>query len=86
MKHEAALFLNLLEKLLSWWVESNRSKLASGPDPREKGYFSFEVGLRRLVALMTVFARIGLGKQGAINWVETEPRSLGYYLCSYKMC
>lgn len=44
MKCEAAPPPNLLEKLLSWWVESNWPELSSGQDPREKSYFSFEVG------------------------------------------
>lgn len=74
---------NLLQKFLSCWVESNWPELASGQDPKEKGYFSLEVERSPLVALISVFARNGLGEQGAMNWVEIEPGSLGYHLCSY---
>ena len=84
VKHEATPLPNLLQNLLSHWVELNWPELASGQDPREKSYFSFEAGGSLLVLLMSVFPRNGLDEQGAINWVEIEPGSLGYYLWLFK--
>lgn len=73
MKHEAAVLPKLLEKILHWWVESNRLKLASSQGPRENGYFFFEVELvggNIQVAIMIIFSRTNLGRQSVIIWVE----------------